>query len=61
MSECVEQRLAVQWNLIINNEVLGTMTISLLYQVSHYIRVKKTKKYKEVGRAELPSYKRVLL
>ena len=59
MSECVEQRLAVQWNLIYN-EVFGTMTISLLYQVSHYIRVKKPKKYKEVGPAELPSYKRVL-
>ena len=29
------------------NEVLGTMKITLLYQVSHYIRVKKTKKYKE--------------
>ena len=43
------------------NEVLGTMKIALLYQVSHYIRVKKTKKYKEVGPAELPCYKRVLL
>ena len=43
------------------NEVLGTMKISLLYQVSHYIRVKKPKKYKEVGPAELPCYKRVLL
>ena len=27
------------------NEVLGTMKITLLYQVSHYIRVKTTKKY----------------
>ena len=26
------------------NEVLGTMKITLLYQVSHYIRVKKKKK-----------------
>ena len=25
------------------NEVLGTMKITLLYQVSHYIRVKKQK------------------
>ena len=31
------------------------MKITLLYQVSHYIRV-KTKKYKEVGPAELPCY-----
>ena len=38
-------------------EVLGTMKITLLYQVSHYIRVKKTKKYKELGPAKLPSYK----
>ena len=43
------------------NEVLGTMKITLLYQVSHYIRVKKTKKYKELGPAKLPCYKRVLL
>ena len=42
-------------------EVLGTMKITLLYQVSHYIRVKKTKKYKELGPAKLPCYKRVLL
>ena len=43
------------------NEVLGTMQITLLYQVSHYIRVKNTKKYKELGPAKLPCYKRVLL
>ena len=43
------------------NEVLGTMKITLLYQVSHYIRVKKPKKYKELGLAKLPCYKRVLL
>ena len=43
------------------NEVLGTMKITLLYQVSHYLRVKKTKKYKELGPAKLPCYKRVLL
>ena len=42
------------------NEVLGTMKRTLLYQVSHYIRVKNTNKYKEVG-PELPCYKRVLL
>ena len=42
-------------------EVLGTMKITLLYQVSHYIRVKKTKKYKELGPAKLPCYNRVLL
>ena len=35
------------------NEVLGTMKITLLYQVSHYIRVKK-QKYKELGPAKLP-------
>ena len=28
------------------NEVLGTMKIALLYQVSHYIRVKKTRNIK---------------
>ena len=43
------------------NEVLGTMKITLLYQVSHYIRVKKTKKYKELGPEKLPCYKRVFL
>ena len=43
------------------NEVLGTRKITLLYQVSHYIRVKKPKKYKELGPAKLPCYKRVLL
>ena len=41
------------------NEVLATMKITLLYQVSHYIRVKKTKKYKELGPAKSPCYKRV--
>ena len=39
------------------NEVLGTMQITLLYQVSHYIRVNK----QELGLAKLPCYKRVLL
>ena len=28
------------------NEVLGTMKITLLYQVSHYIRVKKLRNIK---------------
>ena len=42
------------------NEVLGTVTITLLYRVSHYIGVKK-QKYKELGPAKLPHYKRVLL
>ena len=37
------------------NEVLGTMKITLLYQG------KKTKKYKELGQAKLPRYKRILL
>ena len=41
------------------NEVLGTMEIILLHQVSSYIRV-KTKKYKELGPAKWPCYKRVL-
>ena len=36
------------------------MKITSLYQVSHYIRVKKTKKYKELGPAKLPRYKRIL-
>ena len=37
----------VQWNLVITcyNEVLGTMKMTLVYQVSHYIRVKKQNKY----------------
>ena len=43
------------------NEVLGTMKITLLYQVSHYIRVKKTKKYTGLRPAKLPCYNRVLL
>ena len=38
------------------NEVLGTVKITLLYPVSHYIRVKKTKKYKVLGPAILPCY-----
>ena len=37
------------------NEDLGTMKITLLYQG------KKTKKYKELGPAKSPCYKRVLL
>ena len=43
------------------NEDPGTMKITLLYQVSRYIKVKKTKKYKELGPAKSPCYKRVLL
>ena len=43
------------------NEDLGTMEIALLYQVSPYIRVKKEKKYIELGPAKLPCYNRVLL
>ena len=42
------------------NEDLGTMKITLLYQVSGYIRVTK-QKYKELEVAKLPCYKRVLL
>ena len=42
------------------NEVLGTMKITLLYQVSYYIGLKK-QKYKELGPAKLPRYKRILL
>ena len=60
--------MEVLWNKLLHgtvepryNEVLGTIKITLLYQVSHYIRVKKTKKYKELGPAKLPCYKRVLL
>ena len=43
------------------NEVLGTMKITLLYQVSWLYQGKETKKYKELGPAKLPCYKRVLL
>ena len=42
------------------DEVLGTMKITLLYQDSECIRVKK-QKYKELGPAKLPRYKRILL
>ena len=42
------------------HEVLGTMKIILLYQVSHYIRVKKQRNYEELGPAILPCYKRLL-
>ena len=40
-----------EWFIIITveplyNEVLGTMKITLLYQVSHYIRVKKQRNIK---------------
>ena len=31
----------LQWNLVISNEDLGTMKITLLCRVSYYIRVKK--------------------
>ena len=41
-------------------EDLGTIIITLLYQVSHYIRVKNNE-YKELGPAKSPCYKRVLL
>ena len=52
MSDTVESRY---------NEVLGTMQITLFYQVYHYIRVKLTKNYKELGQAKLPCYNRVML
>ena len=43
------------------NEVLGTMKITLLYQVSH-IRVQKQRNIKELGPAKLTClYKSVLL
>ena len=44
------------------NKVLGTMKITLLYQVSHYIRVKNIHidVYKELGPAKLPCYKSLL-
>ena len=34
------------------NEDLETMKITLLYQFLHYIRVKNTQKYKELGPAK---------
>ena len=43
------------------NEDLGTMKITLLNQVSWYIRVKKQKIYIELGPTNLPCYKKVLL
>ena len=60
------------WDQVVNNvlistvelcyseEDLGTMKITLLYQVSCYIGV-KTMKYKELGPAKLPCYNGVLL
>ena len=42
------------------NEDLGTMKITSLYQVC-VISGGKTETYKEMGRAKLPCYKRVLL
>ena len=68
---CMKYNLGHQGYLIVHddsdntvkphyNEVLGTMKITLLYQVSHYIRVKR-QRYKELGPAKLPCYKRVLL
>ena len=41
--------IAVPWTSTVEpryNEVLGTMKITLLYQVSHYIRVKKLRNIK---------------
>ena len=35
------------------NEVLGTMKITLLYQVSHYIRVKKQGNIKSHGTSKI--------
>ena len=45
------------------NEVLGTMKITLLYQVSHYIRVKKQRNIKSWDQKNylVIKYKRVLL
>ena len=44
------------------NEVLRTMKITLLYQVSHYIRVKKQRNIKSLDQLNhLNCYKRVLL
>ena len=43
------------------NEVVGTIKITLLYQVSHYIRVKQQRNIKSWDQAKLPSYNRVLL
>ena len=37
---------SIQWNLVILNEDLGTMKITLLYQVSCYIRVKEQRNIK---------------
>ena len=48
--------LLLQWNLFITRSLHGTMKITLLYQVSRYIRVKNTKKYKELGPAKWPCY-----
>ena len=44
-----------------HNEVLGTMKITLLYQGSHYIRVRNQRNIKSWDQQKLPCYKRVLL
>ena len=41
----ISSSFLIQWNLIYN-EVFGTMKITLLYQVSHYIRVNKQRTIK---------------
>ena len=43
------------------NEVLGTMKITLLYQVSHYIRVKEQRNIKSWDKQNYLRYKRILL
>ena len=55
ISAHVDTKIIIQWTLVIKNtdtvkprynEVLGTIQITLLYQVSHYIRVKKQRNIK---------------
>ena len=45
---------------LLYNEVIGTMKITFISGFSLY-QGKKTQKYKELGPAKLPCYKRVLL
>ena len=56
--KCITYTVEPRYNKVLGG--LGAMKIPLLYQVSHYIRVKQ-QRHKELGPAKLPCYKRVLL
>ena len=55
------QRSAIYSGTSLPNEDLGTIKITLLYQVSHYIRVKKQRNIKSWDQENYLVIKRVLL